>query len=584
MSRIKVSILFALAVIFAFFLSWNFKLQAQGGRARALTSAVSGSAPVAKEDADPDLPQKLPMGDIDKSEYLRLRGEYINRLRGLVPDQPFDATLRTEAVRKFEIQQQAMVKRAEAARATAPNSPDALLALSWTELGPRPVPNGQTQQYPATTAVTGRATAVVVDQTDSNKVYLGTAQGGVWRSLDGGATWKSIFDSAATLSIGALTLDPTDPTILFVGTGEASLSADGFPGVGIFRIRQVSTTPVVEGPFDTRVAGTGSAAAAAAFANTGINKIVIDPNDHNKMFIGNFLTFGGAGGTQAPNISGWGLWFCPNALAANPTFSRVSTIPTNSDVTDIVFEPGSSSNLLVATGDFFGLGAGGASTSGIYRSTNANTASQSPSTAPTFTKVLGMTYTITTKFAIQKNGANVTVYAATSETPTTASCVAAGENGQVRKSVDGGVTWLSTPAAVGTGGIILSADGYCGGQCNYDQPIAVNPLDPNVVYVGGNARGTCSDVMKHATDGLTFVRDDQGLHADAHSLFFDTKTTPATVWFANDGGIWKRPDAAPGTAWITRNLAPLGTIQFVSLAVHPKDQNFTIGGTQDNGD
>jgi len=64
--------------------------------------------------------------------------------------------------------------------------------------------------------VSGRVTSVVVDPTNANKVYLGTAQGGVWRSLDGGSTWTSIFDNAQTMAIGALALAPSDPTILYV--------------------------------------------------------------------------------------------------------------------------------------------------------------------------------------------------------------------------------------------------------------------------------------------------------------------------------------------------------------------------------
>src|SRR2546423_3559265 len=279
---------------------------------------------------------------------------------------------------------------------------------------------------------------------------------------------------------------------------------------------------------------------------SAINQIVIHPNDHNRMLIGNYVASGGASGAQALNASAWGLWFCPNAQAAAPGFSRVSGIPANLGVNDIVFEPGSSTNLVLFATDFIGVAGTGP---GIYRTTNANTASQSPSVSPTFTKTLTVPLNVNGKLAINKTGSAVTVYAATGENPTTPACTAAGNVGQVRKSIDGGATWPNTPAAVGTGGVVVSADGYCGGQCFYDQPIAVSPTDANLVYVGGNARGTCSDVLKKSSDGLTFARDDQGLHADAHALFFDTLTTPATVWFGNDGGIWKRQDAAPSTAW-----------------------------------
>ncbi len=67
-----------------------------------------------------------------------------------------------------------------------------------------PILNGQTQTI--STAVSGRVTAIEIDPTDPNSVYVGTAQGGIFRSLNGGSTWTPIFDSAPTLAIGSLTL------------------------------------------------------------------------------------------------------------------------------------------------------------------------------------------------------------------------------------------------------------------------------------------------------------------------------------------------------------------------------------------
>src|SRR4029077_17459996 len=102
-----------------------------------------------------------------------------------------------------------------------------------------------------------------------------------------------------------------------------------------------------------------------------------------------------------------------------------------------------------------------------------------------------------------------------------------------------------------------------------DQPIAVDPNNANIVYLGGNARGACSDVLKRSSDGgITFIRDDPGLHADPHYIFFDSQTPNPTIWFVNDGGVWKRSDSAAGTAWVDKNLNPIGTLQFQSLAVH----------------
>ena len=81
------------------------------------------------------------------------------------------------------------------------------------------------------------------------------------------------MDSAQSLAIGAVTIDPADPTIVFVGTGEGNLSGDSFFGVGLYRIANADSSPVLNGPFETRIAGSGTTASNGhAFLGTSINK------------------------------------------------------------------------------------------------------------------------------------------------------------------------------------------------------------------------------------------------------------------------------------------------------------------------
>jgi hypothetical protein len=119
------------------------------------------------QEGDADIPPRL-RGRIDKETYLRLRDEHINTLRGidLSTSKSFDPLWRTNALRQME-QQERM------------NAPE-LSGTTWTEIGPFNLPNGQTQQFPATTPVNGRVTAVVVDPTNSNTIYVG---GGARRSV-----------------------------------------------------------------------------------------------------------------------------------------------------------------------------------------------------------------------------------------------------------------------------------------------------------------------------------------------------------------------------------------------------------------
>jgi hypothetical protein len=515
---------------------------------------------------DPDLPQHL-QGKIDKAEYLRLRDEYIGILRGIDPDPtlPFDIARRNIAIQTMEHQ--------------VPTRPGNVPFPGWMPLGPSPVPNGQTQQFPTVAPVSGRATCAVVDPTNSNKVYLGTAQGGVWRTLDGGATWTPIFDAAQSLAIGALALAPSNPTILYVGTGEPNNSADSYFGVGVYRIDNADTTPALVGPINPSITtGTTTALTYNCFNGRTISRILVNPIDPANIFVSTAAGVAGAAGNALSNtippLALRGVFRSTNATAAAGavTFQKliVNTDGSldnpgtgNTSIFDMVFEPGNANNLLVSTS--------GAATGGvIMRSTNALAAT------PTFTQVLFPGFNgLVMHLAINKVGAVVTVYVASNEPSTVAACSSIGQAGKVRKSIDGGVTW-SAP--------LVAAEGYCGGQCSYDNPVAVDPNDANIVYIGGNARGTCSDVLKRSGDGgATFVRDDTGLHADSHGLFIDPLTVPSTVWFTNDGGVWKRQDAVAGTAWLNQNTNGLNTIQFVGLAVHPTDQFMTIGGTQDNG-
>ena len=88
------------------------------------------------------------------------------------------------------------------------------------------------------------------------------------------------------------------------------------------------------------------------------------------------------------------------------------------------------------------------------------------------------------------------------------------------------------------------------------------------------------NVYVRSTNGSTFARSDTGLHADTHALAV-APSNPAIVYVGNDGGIWRSSDS--GATWVSKNNSGFSATQFQSVAVHPTDRNFLIGGTQDNG-
>ncbi|PZR72476.1 MAG: hypothetical protein DLM73_13260 [Chthoniobacterales bacterium] len=529
---------------------------------------------------------------IDQEDYLDMRSRAISRKHGIDPDVDLDPGLRTTAIAKFEEQQEALLR----------NTPESMRdpvtgtgLPAWVPIGPFSIPNGQTTAAAGgTIAVSGRTTAVVTNPSDANVVYIGTAQGGVWRSKDGGNTWVSIFDNARSQAIGALALAPSNPSILYIGTGEAHFSVDSFFGIGLYRIDNADTTTGaladLKGPINPPYTFTANATGnpsitTTCFGGRAISQILVNPTDPATIFVststGAASNHGNGLSSFVPPLALVGVYRSTNATAAPSavTFTKLAVAPNggsldvpgtgNRRVSDMAFEPGNPDVLLAGV---FGNAAAG--DGGVFRSTNAT------SVSPTFTQTLTISAT-RINFAIQKTGAVVTVLAATSESSGTVACGVG--TGQLRKSIDGGVTWPSVAATAATGGILTGADGFCGGQCVYDITVAMAPADPNTIYLGGNATGTCSNSVKKSTNGTTFVRDDNKVHADTQILYV-SNTTPPIVFDGNDGGIWKRDATlAAGSAWTDLNKAPLNVTQFQSVAVHPTDRNFTIGGTQDNG-
>jgi len=365
------------------------------------------------DETEPDFP-KGRRGNIDEGAYLRLRDEYIARLRGIEPGRPFDSGARGRAIRQME---RAQTLRAESTKdsffnkLTSVFGSETPLASVWTELGPGPLPNGSAQN--GITSVSGRATTVVVDPTDPNKVYLGTAQGGVWRSLDAGVNWTPIFDSAQSLAIGALAIAPSSPGTLYVGTGEFNGCGDCFFGVGLYRIDNADTSATLVGPINP--SQTISNFTYNIFSGRGITKILVDPNNAGTIFVNTGRGVGGQGANSlglVPAIATRGLYRSTNATAAAASISFQKLVVTtdnspdspatgNVDTTDMVMEPGNPNNVLVSI-------VGASAAGGVFRTTNALAAN------PVFSQTLSVPAGIRTALAVTKVGSTVTAYVTSS--------------------------------------------------------------------------------------------------------------------------------------------------------------------------
>ncbi|MFL5510116.1 MAG: WD40/YVTN/BNR-like repeat-containing protein, partial [Gemmatimonadaceae bacterium] len=137
---------------------------------------------------------------------------------------------------------------------SAPVAPDLFSGLRWRMIGPF-----RGGRVAAATGVPGR----------SNEFYFGAVNGGVWKTIDGGRVWFPIFDGQSTSSIGAIAVAPSDPNIVFVGSGESTLRDSVGFGNGVYKSVDAGKTWTHLGLDETH----------------HIGKIAIDPRNANNVFV-----------------------------------------------------------------------------------------------------------------------------------------------------------------------------------------------------------------------------------------------------------------------------------------------------------
>lgn len=400
--------------------------------------------------------------------------------------------------------------------------PAATLAAKWQLAGP--------------SNIGGRCTTLVCDPVNADRLWIGAAGGGVWASTNAGKTWKRKWPSRTPLEIGALAIDPSNPNILYCGTGEANLSADSYPGDGVYWSVNAGRTWK---PW----------ALSAKSAMPGrIGAIAVDPSDSQHVLVGGV----GFGRVSSDNDFG-GLFV---TLDGGATWKRETFISIgNYWCHQIVFHP-TKPGTVFAT--FTGPGARG----GIYRSTDAGTTwTQLKTGLPSLDRI-GRT-----SIALAPSNPQI-VYAICAD-------AAIGSSDQVLgvfKSTSGGTSWSN----------IAGSHFADEGQMSYGNAIAVHPQDPNHVICGGvdlhvtTNGGASWRVASHwdAERGTSSYA-----HADHHALVMPA-AAPGRVCSANDGGLDVSADG--GKNWENRS-AGLSVTMFYDIDVAQTDAKLFGGGAQDNG-
>lgn len=404
---------------------------------------------------------------------------------------------------------------------------------NWTPLGPLAIPSGQTYGS-GRVLVSGRVTAIAIDPTAPDTIYLGAAQGGIWKSIDNGANWEPKTDDEVSLAIGALALDPNSPNIVYVGTGEGNFAQDSYYGLGILKS--------VDG------GRTWANLASATFEQTRFGRLIVDSSSGNpatRLFAATQIGI-------YRSIDGGAKW--------DPL---TNGLPANVGATDIALDP--------ATGTLYAAFWG----AGIYKSTNANAPD------PTFTQLTAGLPVATaplpdgvTRIALGMSPTNPSIVFALMANNDTTNYQQDGPPyayaiDKFYVTTDGGMSWapITLPGPV-TDGI--------GGQGFYDIAVNVDPTTPDIVYL------SAISLWKAVKSGNTWTLTDIGgaFHADNHALAF-RPGDHLQLWAGSDGGIYKSGDG--GATWDDKANKGLCISQMEFIDQHPQSPAIVFGGTQDNG-
>ena len=422
----------------------------------------------------------------------------------------------------------------------------------WTPIGPQPTVGtffGNTS---------GRVSALAVDPTNANIVYLGGAQGGVWKTTDGGTTWTPLTDSQASLAIGSIVIDPSSCApapcrTIYVGTGEENFSGDSYYGAGILKSTDGGATwtqlgaGVFVGPFSGGFSPGGGAR---------IGSLAINPANSQKLL---------AGVQIIPNSNTSGI-YCSDDGGVS-----WSNVRPGAPGTAVLFDPG-------GTIAYAALGRVRPDNplNGVYKSTNANLSCALQVWSPangTGTNVLPTGIAAGRIELAIAPSAPSTLYASI-QNPGPGSSF--GSLLGFFKSIDGAANWMP----------LASTPDYCNAQCWYDNVVRVHPTDPNTVYAGGSARFAVGWVIRSSDGGSTWQDISSGggvlLHVDQHAMAFSTGG--GKLYVGNDGGAYRTDDPkAASIAWLNLNNTLNITQFYPGLSIHPLDDQTSFGGTQDNG-
>jgi len=376
----------------------------------------------------------------------------------------------------------------------------------------------------------GRISDVEMHPSDLNTIYLGAAAGGVFKSDDKGATWYPIFDEALSLSIGDIAIAPSNPDVIYVGTGEANAGGGSlaYDGVGIYKSTDAGENWDYIGLEESR----------------NVGRMVVDPQNPEVLYVA-------AMGSLFANGQNRGVFKTSNG---GETWEQSLFVSDSTGAIDIAIHPTNSDTLYAAMWERVrrpNRRSYGGPTCGLYRSFDGGEIwTEMTNGLPTLAQDKG------------RIGIDISV-----SNPNILYAIYADEIGYfngVFKSANNGDSWTRTNDNSLSNS--FASYGWWFGR------IKVDPVDPDNVFVIG------FDIYRSLTGGNNWTNQSYNVHVDQHAVYIHPMDNDFVV-LGNDGGLYLSENG--GTSW-QRNVT-LPITQFYTCEMDYQQPWRLYGGAQDNG-
>jgi len=382
---------------------------------------------------------------------------------------------------------------------------------------------GMTMRHIGPGTMSGRVTSIDVVRDQPEVIFIGTASGGVWKSVSGGITWEAVFDDAPLQSIGAIAIDPSNPDVIWAGTGEGNPRNSQTSGGGIYKSLDGGENWSLMGLVETKT----------------IHRIIVHRDDPNTVFV---AALGSAWGPHPER----GVFRTTDGGA---TWEKVLYNNEETGCADLIVDPRNPNKLFAAMWEYgrkpwtFNSGGEG---SGLYVSHNAGKTWAMRSSED------GLPEGNLGRIGLTISAANTNVVYALVESEETA----------LYRSEDGGLKWE------------VRATENIGNRPFYYADIFAHPKDENTLF------NLYSMVSKSIDGGKNFdvILPYSGAHPDHHA-FYIHPDNPNFMIDGNDGGMNISRDG--GRKWEFVSNLPLGQFYHIN---YDMDIPYNIyGGMQDNG-